>query len=424
MNAEKRISSSQIDWVGTSKATPIEWVGIALLALGLCAYSIPDEATSYRSQVIADMLCLASLGAFSLTKLPIISNSVMVFSFGGIIGIAGTLASINSSQTLQEMLTTWRYLVFIPCLYLFLGYNISRLHPERQWLAILPSCLINIALISVAVTRPFIGEMAGGTYVSEAGRYFRFPIGALIIRPVTVAEACSASFALGFLALAQLRTNKGKALIILTATAVTLSLIAATRTYIFAFGFALLSMLIAPILRGRIAVRTLVGGMALVCLSSTLLLFKSAREYALTYLDRFFQRAELFGDGGRISIWQDRLNTLHESSMFSGMSMDDYRSWFQLSSHNLFLDLGILGGKLYLSAFIIFTCSLLYLTIPVIVKGVDRFRDGWLAPVIIMYLVALMVSSPLISTKQTMAAFYLFSGLAMGRLALRKARTP
>ena len=395
--------------------------GALLLAAAFCIYAFPENSTPFKTQTAADVLAICALVLFVLFESKLIAGKSMarVLMVIGVLGILSTMSALMSSGGIGDAVLTFRYIYIIPCVYYILGFLQARSGDGLVWKIMIPAAILNLILMSITITRPYVGNYLTEDFVSLEGRYFIFPIGSVVIKPVTVSEACSVSFAFLFLGLESGRGKYKRVLLFMGAAAFTLSLLSTTRTYIFAT-VATLCIVLFMSLIGRHGGRAALKGVSIISVSTIILLaIPRTREFISARVTRLETELGLINTSGRMELWQDRLAMLSETSWTYGLSVSDYRLVYALSSHNLLLDIAIIGGLLFL---VLAVCFLLHVNIQImrVLLTLQNSELRFLAATLLMFCLAFMVSSPLISSKQTLAAAFYFAGAFYCRLNLLK----
>lgn len=397
-----RLTASQIF---QNRSALLAWL---LIALSFCVAAVPDEATRFKTQILADALCGSGLFLLLVfSRVEIINRRILTALAVAVCGV-GTVSALASADHLVDSVTTWRYLVFIPVVYTAAGYLVSSRGAMWACLVLLPSAIVNVSFSLIAVLNPFTGELSDGTYISTEGRYFMFPIGGVPLRPVSLSEACCVGFAMTFVSLSYFKEHWGKALFVLPIVSTVIALVSATRTYVFAVAAVLMVYMAMGALRRRFSLGVIITlVVAFIAVMGAVLSNDEMRTIAEERLERFESGSSAFDSTGRSLIWRERLAVLEQVDWMNGYSMLQYRSTFDLSSHNLYLDLGIVGGWCYLVVMVgVFTFILWRCGVVILVSNSVR----WEAYVVLMFVASFLVSSPIMSSKQTLDAFYFCVG--------------
>lgn len=389
---------------------------LVLFIVGTLLFAIPDPVSQFHTQVLADLLTGGYL-LISLIRVKFqlfIPQSIAIIL--GLIFISGIIAAgVTMGNSIYAFLLNYRYLIHLPLAYFIIGFYLYNRYGINFWILLIPALAINVILMFISVRHPFIGhtEMK---YITGEGRYFIFPIGDYLVRPVALSEACSFGFAGIVIAWKSRKNIEGIILSLLSFCCVMIAIVSATRTYLFGITLVGVSYFILAQASEKIKLVALVSVAGLAVSIPTYYIYWDTDfvQNAMQRLDRFGEAEDLVRTAGRLDIWHDRISNLYEEiTPISGMGMQNYRNDFDISSHNLFIDLALIGGFSYF----VFMLFLFIFSIKNIVMTffVEKLKVHIpLALASLMYIVVFFVSSPLISSKQTLATSFILFGAISG----------
>jgi len=406
---------------------PISYFIMATSSMALMFNLIPPEYFVYSLPSIANYVAIAT-SFLALTQLKHSTNSIPWWLMPAVVLIA-TLAGISailSSRDFSDVVFTFRLLAITPLAFMILGWYFIQLTATQIIAVFLPSAALGIYLMLRALQQPFVGELSPGEYVWEEHRFFTHPLTQRPMWPVALSENCCTAFGMTFF-LIQCRSIITKlAGLPFLAAAIVVAFVSATRTYLFAFFAVFAIRMIYQAITARKYQQLLIGTVILGLIIGIVFSVPSLREMTIQRVDRFFNSADssLLSSSGRLDIWKERLAIVGDIGAFSGLGGMGYLTTYSFSSHNLFIDISLIGGWLVGIFYMIASGALCLTAIKLVFSSKSNSITIAIASSLVAQFAIVLVSSPVISSSLGYVFFWLLSGMSLGSLISARSSEP